>query len=309
MWPLALVDQLVAIRADLVKTLEAAASKEDTTTTTPAADPARATVKRLAEQLPASSGDVKAVCILEAKVAALLQSLLFDALKQTERTILRNYSKTTEELETDRARADGEFLESLEMVRRNSSNSLEGAMMSYAGAQQAIGGGGGGGVSGFFPTTKDAISAAAAAGAAAAANTGGSGGGDLADSLVNEKFVGEDGTAIPRWLIQLQQLEKSFVCEVCGGTVYQGPKVFREHFGQERHTEGLKRLGVLQNLREFEGVSTIRGAIEMRDRVGGVHSGFRKRLREDKEMEEMQDGQGNVITNKLYLSLQHRGRN
>lgn len=256
MWPLTLVDELVEAAADLQTKFG----------------------ERLAENLPRSIADVKHVCMTEAKIAALLQSLLFETLQKTEKSLLRDYSKTAEELELDRLRAENEFTESLDSIQKHFANSMEGTVEHTAQAhlQQDF----------LKPSSMMAVP-------------------EEASPLPGGNFIGEDGRPIARWLVQLQQLEKTFVCEVCGGTVYKGPKVFREHFGAERHAEGLRRLGITQNLKDYEGIASIRTAIDMRDRLSAP-SAFRRRLRNDKEMEEIQDGHGKVLTNKEYMNFQRR---
>lgn len=233
---------------------------------------------KTAENLPGSLVEVKEVCVVEAKITAILQSLLFETLQHTEQTLLRDYSKTAEELEQDRQRAEEAFVESLEKVKKNSANTMEGTVANAAQYHMKA-------------ATQKAKEAPK----------------DLVEEVMEkEQFIGEDGRPIARWLVQLQQLDKNFVCEVCGGTVYKGPKVFREHFGAERHAEGLRRLGITQNLKEYEGVASIRAAIELRDRLRAVPGDFRRRLREDQENEEMQDAQGKVVTTKDYMRFQRR---
>lgn len=226
-----------------------------------------------------SLADVKSVIYAEGKVVMLLQTLLFETLRETEKILLSDYGKTVKELEWERQRLQEEFLRSVEEAKKKSATTVEGSVAQAAQYDVAATLG-----------PPDAPSTAADNGAEV-----GEGEGQLLD---------RDGKPVARWLIQLQQLHKKFYCEVCGGTVYVGPKAFKEHFGAERHAEGLRRLGVTVRLKDYEGISSIRKVIEMRDRVMNNTTNPRKRLHEEQEGEEMQDAQGNVITAGAYKRYQ-----
>ncbi|RNF12268.1 putative splicing factor 3a [Trypanosoma rangeli] len=226
-----------------------------------------------------SLADVKAVIHTEGKIARLLQTLLFDTLQETEKVLLRDFSKTAEELEWERKHQQEEFLQSLEEARMKSATTVEGSV-AHAAQYDVM-------------TTLNPTGESNQANETAAAVD--ENGGQLLD---------RDGKPVAQWLIHLQQLHKKFYCEVCGGTVYVGPKAFKEHFGAERHAEGLRRLGVTVHLKEYAGISSIRKVIEMRDKVLSNTSGLRKRLHEEQEGEEMQDAQGNVITAGAYKRFQ-----
>ncbi|KAG5498681.1 hypothetical protein JKF63_02968 [Porcisia hertigi] len=278
LWPLPMLERLV-------RDLEQAGGTSD--------DAAASTSK-----YPARLLDVKMVCVMEAKAAALLQSLLYTTLETTDKTLLRDYSRTMEELENDREVAEKDFLDSLEQVRKNSADTMEGTVAHAAeyNLKMALEDnkssrrGGQGKTSG--PTPVLPIPAAA----------------ELPLEDEGEQLIGENGEPIPRWLAQLHQLDKVFRCDVCGGTIYKGPKVFREHFGAERHAEGLRRLGVVQHLKSYEGITSIRQVVQMRERLTGEEAGFRKRLRDNVDNEEIQDARGHVVTAKEYLRLQQRRR-
>ncbi|KAG5472400.1 hypothetical protein LSCM1_03799 [Leishmania martiniquensis] len=247
---------------------------------------------------PSSLTEVKMVCVMEAKAAALLQSLLYTTLETTDKTLRRDYSRTLEELEKDREVAEEEFLDSLSEVRKHLADTVEGTVAhaaeynlrlaledSKGGRRRRHGG---------ANAPAPAVSAPAAP--------------ELPLEKEEDQLIGENGEPIPRWLAQLHQLDKCFRCDVCGGTIYKGPKVFREHFGAERHAEGLRRLGVVQHLKSYEGITSIRQVIEMRERLASGESGFRKRLRDNTDNEEIQDARGHVVTAKEYLRLQQRRR-
>ncbi|EKF37857.1 splicing factor 3a, putative [Trypanosoma cruzi marinkellei] len=226
-----------------------------------------------------SLAEVKTVIHAEGKIAMLLQTLLFDTLKETEKVLLRDYSKTAEELEWERKHLQEEFLQSVEEARKKSATTVEGSVAQAA--QYDV-------VATLNP--KDA-------------ENNPKGNTAVADDTSGQ-LLDRDGKPVARWLIHLQQLHKKFYCEVCGGTVYVGPKAFKDHFGAERHAEGLRRLGVTVHLREYAGISSIRKVIEMRDKVISNTASIRKRLHEDQEGEEMQDAQGNVITAGAYKRFQ-----
>lgn len=245
--------------------------------------------------LPCDMAEVKKICFAEAQAAALLQSLLFKTLAQTEAMQLRDYSKTVEELEMERWRRERDFMASIEEVMKHTTSTIDGTVARASAAafdlRLAI------------DSSDDEADKAAEEANQKRSNTAG---GETAAE--QQEMLGEDGQPIPRWLVQLQQLDKTFVCDVCGGTVYRGPKVFREHFAAERHAEGLRRLGVTRNLKDFEGISSIREVIDMRDQLSKDELGFRKRLRENADNEEIQDVRGRVVTAKDYERLQQQRR-
>lgn len=226
-----------------------------------------------------SLANVKSLIQAEGKVVMLLQTLLFETVQETERVLLRDYGKTVEELEWERRRLQEEFFQSVEEARKKSATTVEGSVAQAAqyDVMATLG-------------QADALHAVAEK--------------DTAVDETEGQLLDRDGKPVARWLIQLQQLHKKFYCEVCGGTVYVGPKAFKEHFGAERHAEGLRRLGVTVHLKDYEGLSSIRKVIELRDRVATKATNLRKRLHEDREGEEMQDAQGNVITAGAYRRFQ-----
>lgn len=103
-----------------------------------------------------------------------------------------------------------------------------------------------------------------------------------------------DGNPIPKWLEKLQGLRHKYSCQICGGTIFSGPKVFAEHFAAERHTEGLRRLGIA-NHRIFDGVCTISGALALAE-IQPSDGSLKKRLREDEDEQQMEDAYGQVTS-------------
>lgn len=247
--------------------------------------------------------DIKEVCLVEGKVIALLKSLLFEPYQYTEKHLRRNQGKTLEEQESERVEEEKEFLESFSRLQKKfslhtvettiaqaaqyhldaqKSQAMEDLKKESQGKDQHSGGSGG------ESEEEDEDNA----------GRGGVGAGG--------ELIGEDGKPIPRWLVQLQQLNKTFTCDVCGGTVYRGPKMFREHFGGDRHAEGLRRIGITEHLKTFEGIHSIRDVIELRDKLEQLRVKTRKRLRQEHELEEMQDPSGKVVTAGAYAQYQYR---
>ncbi|KPA83214.1 putative splicing factor 3a [Leptomonas pyrrhocoris] len=294
LWPIAMIEKLIHTQGGTKKSVEDC----DDTKEADAGEKSKAMVKA---GYPTSMAEVKAVCMTEAKAAALLHSLLFNAFENTDKALLRDYSRTMEELESDRAQADDEFTASLEELTKNLASTMEGTVAHAAryNLQLALKD-----TKGSIMNSTNPRYGRGRGGPAAAAPA------EVAPEPEEEKaeLLGENGEPIPRWLAQLHQLDKVFKCDVCGGTVYKGPKVFREHFGADRHAEGLRRLGVTQHLKSFEGITSIREVVELRDRLSASEGGFRKRLRDNMDHEEIQDGRGRVLSGKVYEHRQNSRR-
>lgn len=217
---------------------------------------------------PQSMEDVKSVCYSEGRIIALLKSLLYDTYQHTENYLKRSQSKTLDELEKERMDDDTAFAESLKAVQKHAQNTVEGTIAQAAQYHVEAGD--------LDGSRKDGEKAG---GADTAADE------EEDEDGQEQQLIGDDGKPIPRWLVIQQQLKKTFVCDICGGTVYRGPKQFKDHFGQERHTEGLRRVGVTQSLKSYEGLTLMREVVEMRDRLAQAVVGTRKRLREEKALE------------------------
>eukprot|EP00796_Vickermania_ingenoplastis_P005937 gene5937-4246_t len=234
---------------------------------------------------PKSEAEVKAVIFMEGKITAILKTLLFKTHQQTESFLKRSQSKTLEELEKERLEDDAAFEESLKKSTKHAQNTLEGTI-----AQAA----------------QYHLKAAEELGKMKAMEEQQVKADEDSDEegLSLQAFVDEDGNPIPRWLAKQQQLDKTYSCEVCGGTFYRGPKRFREHFGGERHGEGLRCIGVTEHLKLYEGLTSIREVIKMRNKLEQTMVGMRKRLRQEKELEEIQDDSGKVVTEGEYAHEQ-----
>lgn len=327
LWPMRLIDDIMVLRESSATAASAPeGDANENNVSRIASSTSSSSSLRIMSMTPLTLSDVRELCIAEAQLIALTHTLLFHTVEETERTVRREYSRTSEELALERARVRQDFLDSLQQLQQRSTSSVESTV-----AQAA-----------HYHVQATLLAAQEAEAARERAAMGLSGrakadvAGDKSELDESSSLAGaaaplldEEGNPIPLWLVKLQQLDKKFVCEVCGGTVYRGPKAYYGHFGAERHAEGLRRLGVTRRLHEYEGIDRIRLVIELRDRLqsqkqgssaaaedrdaeydggGGavVVSDLRRRLREDQDNEEMQDGQGKVITVKDYRRIQRR---
>jgi splicing factor 3A subunit 3 len=118
-----------------------------------------------------------------------------------------------------------------------------------------------------------------------------------------------DGKPIPYWLYKLHGLGVEFPCEICGNFVYMGRRAFDKHFSEARHIYGLKCLGVTNTsgaggVNLFREITGIQDALALWEKL--------KRERKDKEgrdegVVQMEDGEGNVMPERIYLDLQKQG--
>ncbi|SCU78946.1 LANO_0A04566g1_1 [Lachancea nothofagi CBS 11611] len=117
--------------------------------------------------------------------------------------------------------------------------------------------------------------------------------------------LGPDGFPIPYWLYKLQGLDIEYRCEICGNCVYKGRRQFEKHFSEQRHTFGLRRLGI-EPTATFQGVTTISDAQNLASHlktrtVTTVHPGA---VKLDLEVE---DDDGNVMSEQVYQELKKQG--
>ncbi|KIV97481.1 hypothetical protein PV10_01232 [Exophiala mesophila] len=117
-----------------------------------------------------------------------------------------------------------------------------------------------------------------------------------------------DGKPIPYWLYKLHGLGVEFSCEICGNFVYMGRRAFDKHFSEGRHVYGLKCLGITGSgaggLSLFREITSIQDALTLWEKI--------KKEKRDKESKEdgvvqMEDGEGNVMPERIYLDLQKQG--
>ena len=123
-----------------------------------------------------------------------------------------------------------------------------------------------------------------------------------------------DGKPIPYWLYKLHGLGVEFSCEICGNFVYMGRRAFDKHFSEARHIYGLKCLGITGGalsgaaggggLSLFREITGIDDAVKLWDKL--------KKERRDRDVQDdgvvqMEDGEGNVMPERIYLDLQKQG--
>ncbi|THZ60573.1 splicing factor 3A subunit 3 [Aureobasidium pullulans] len=115
--------------------------------------------------------------------------------------------------------------------------------------------------------------------------------------------LGWDDKPIPFWLYKLHGLGVEFPCEICGNYVYMGRRAFDKHFGEARHLYGLKRLGIT-NSSMFRDVTGIEEATELWKKLQGDR---KVESTASDQVVQMEDGEGNVMPEKVYYDLQKQG--
>lgn len=117
--------------------------------------------------------------------------------------------------------------------------------------------------------------------------------------------IGVDGKPIPYWLYKLQGYHKTYECEICGNTTYKGRAVFAKHFNSAKHQHGLGCLGISDDyMALFKSIVKIDEALDLWRRL--------KKERRIKEGDienaiEVEDEEGNVLSEKDYLELKKQG--
>ncbi|KAK9480411.1 hypothetical protein V1514DRAFT_325344 [Lipomyces japonicus] len=115
--------------------------------------------------------------------------------------------------------------------------------------------------------------------------------------------LGWDGKPIPFWLWKLHGLGVEYPCEICGNYIYMGRKAFEKHFVEARHVHGLKCLGV-QSSSMFREITSIEDALKLWDKIK------KDRRQQDSWKEqavEVEDDEGNVMSEKVYNDLRKQG--
>ncbi|KAM7204717.1 hypothetical protein V8F20_003501 [Naviculisporaceae sp. PSN 640] len=112
-----------------------------------------------------------------------------------------------------------------------------------------------------------------------------------------------DGKPIPFWLYRLHGLGQEFPCEICGNFVYRGRRAFDKHFNETSHITNLKRLGITDT-HLFRDITSIEEAMKLWDKI---QRDAKKGEVEDGSIVQMEDGEGNVMPEKVYLDLQKQG--
>lgn len=114
---------------------------------------------------------------------------------------------------------------------------------------------------------------------------------------------GWDGKPIPYWLYRLHGLGVELTCEICGNYVYMGRRSFDKHFNEARHIYGLKCLGI-NNTTLFRDITGIDEALRLWEKIQKTE---KKAKVDEGSVVQMEDGEGNVMPEKVYYDLQKQG--
>ncbi|ODM21225.1 hypothetical protein SI65_04278 [Aspergillus cristatus] len=113
-----------------------------------------------------------------------------------------------------------------------------------------------------------------------------------------------DGKPIPYWLYKLHGLGVEYTCEICGNFVYMGRRAFDKHFSEALHIFGLKCLGITSNTNLFREITRIEDAVKLWEKLEQE----KKKDRESRDnVVQMEDAEGNVMPERVYLDLQKQG--
>ncbi|PYH89344.1 splicing factor 3a, subunit 3 [Aspergillus ellipticus CBS 707.79] len=142
-------------------------------------------------------------------------------------------------------------------------------------------------------------------------NPGGDRGGDESDDDDEDRIYNPlklplawDGKPIPYWLYKLHGLGVEYPCEICGNFVYMGRRAFDKHFSEALHIFGLKCLGITSNTNLFREITRIEDAIKLWEKL----EQNRKKDRDGRDnVVQMEDAEGNVMPERIYLDLQKQG--
>lgn len=135
--------------------------------------------------------------------------------------------------------------------------------------------------------------------------------GELSDQDDEEKIYNPlklplawDGKPIPFWLYKLHGLGVEYQCEICGNYVYMGRRAFDKHFSEGLHIYGLKCLGITSNTNLFREITRIEDAMRLWEKL----EADRKKERDAHDnVVQMEDAEGNVMPERIYLDLQKQG--
>jgi splicing factor 3A subunit 3 len=114
---------------------------------------------------------------------------------------------------------------------------------------------------------------------------------------------GWDGKPIPFWLYKFHGLGHEYTREICGKLVYTGRKNFEKHFGESTHIHGFRCLGIT-NGPMFKEVTSIEEALQLWTKI--IQDRRQRQVAEENKIE-MEDDQGNVMSEKTYNDLQAQG--
>lgn len=115
--------------------------------------------------------------------------------------------------------------------------------------------------------------------------------------------LGWDRKPIPFWLWKLNGLGIEYTCQVCGNYSYMGRKAFDKHFMEARHIHGLKCFGITPGVL-FKGITEIKDVLKLWEKV--KHDYKQDEGRKESTIE-MEDDEGNVMSEKVYNDLKKQG--
>lgn len=115
-------------------------------------------------------------------------------------------------------------------------------------------------------------------------------------NIMSSMPVGPDGVPMPFWLYKLQGLDVNYTCEICSNETFQGRRAFQRHFGGSKHRFRLKCLGI-EPSPAFNGISSIEEAQQLQQ----------KQQPAPVNITEVEDRQGNVMSQQDFLELQRQG--
>lgn len=136
-------------------------------------------------------------------------------------------------------------------------------------------------------------------------------GSDIHKGILGGTFdlpLGPDGLPMPFWLYKLQGLDVTYSCEICANKIYKGRRVFEKHFVEPTHIYHLQCLGI-DPTPTFKGITSIQEAQSLWEQMASDHNHTNiaapgQRIEMDIEVE---DEDGNVMTQKLYNELKKQG--
>jgi splicing factor 3A subunit 3 len=105
-----------------------------------------------------------------------------------------------------------------------------------------------------------------------------------------------EGKPIPVWLYHLHGLHIKKPCEICMHT-YFGETAYTSHFRELRHTKGLQRLGINENVPELALVASRKAALEIWARLRERKIGTKARHVSTVDDEQV-EGAGGIVTTK-----------
>ncbi|CCD26066.2 SF3a splicing factor complex subunit PRP9 NDAI_0G02890 [Naumovozyma dairenensis CBS 421] len=121
--------------------------------------------------------------------------------------------------------------------------------------------------------------------------------------------LGPDGLPMPFWLYKLQGLDVSYPCEICSNQIFKGRRTFDKHFTEATHIYHLRCLGI-EPTPAFKGVTKIEEAQRLWNNMkNDTIMGDKKFIETipDKMAIEVEDKEGNIMTQKVYDELKKQG--